>query len=175
MNNVVNQIISASKTVLKQKVLLAIFLALIPTIGYLLFLIPVKSIPGNDISLQLQLLGTSDYFLLVALAILESLLIVMIIYQFRQHRLNKANITTLGNGNIGLLSGVPAFIFGTKLCPMCIAAIFGGLGPGAVVFALEYRQWIFLASLVVVFYSIYAVSKKINGLCGSCELCKARK
>lgn len=168
------QISAASITILRKKAFFAIFLALTPLIAFLLFMIPVKTIPGNDIPFQMQLFHTWDYILLTIVAALESLLVVMFVYQFYQRRLKKHAFATDGQSNIGLLSGVPAFLFGTKVCPLCIAGIFGFFGPGAVPFALQYRNWIFAASVAIIIFSLYSVSKKINGVCGSCNECEVR-
>lgn len=171
-NNLITQIITASKIILKKKVYLGVFLFLIPCIGFLLYLIPVAKIPGNSITFQTQLFSAQDYVLIVLVAALESLLLVMFFYLFRLQRERK--LATAGQESLGLLSGIPAFLFGAKLCPICIAAIFGVFGPGAVLFTLQYRQWIFVASVIVLIYSLYAVSKKVNGVCGSCKDCEAR-
>lgn len=179
MKNFVISILTAGKTVLKKKAYLVVFLFLIPVIGFLLYLIPVTKIPGNSITFQAKLFGTQDYILLAFLAVLESLLIVMFFYQFHQAQpyKNKQNVsvnklTRLNGDNLGMFSGmfstVPAFLFGTKLCPICIAAIFGAFGPGAVLFAMQERTLIFIVSLAILLFSIYSVSKKVNGICKDC-------
>ncbi len=169
MKNSLTQIILTIKKVLNSRAYLFAFLLLIPTIAFLLFLIPVKFIPGNSIDFQATLFGVSDYFLLFTLALLESLLLVMFFYLFALTR-RKAYLKTAGQGGIGLFSVVPAFLFGTKLCPMCLAGIFGALGISAgVVFPLlQYRQWVFIVSIIILLTSLYLVSKKINVVCEKC-------
>ncbi len=162
--NALKQIISASKVVLQKRLYLAAFLLLTIPIAFLLFLIPVNAIAGNSIAFQLQLFGTKDYLMIFAVAGLESLLLVMFFYLFRRAQVQKTKLSAFG-----VVSGVPAFLFGTKLCPMCIAAMFGFLGSGAVFSILQYRAWIFVASIAVLLLSIYSVSRKINK---TCEYCK---
>jgi len=153
--------------VLKNRKYTLLFLTLIPVVSFLLFLIPVNIIPGNSIDFQAQLFTTNDYVMLLTLSTLESLLIVMFLYFFLSQR--KHRLATVGQSNLGLISGVPAFLFGTKLCPMCIAAIFGAFGTGVVASLLQYRNWVFIVSFLVLTYSLYSVSKKINGICERCK------
>jgi len=119
-----------------------------PVIGLALFLIPVHVIPGNTIAIQSRLYQLNDYLLLACIASLESLLIAMSVYivRHRQHRTDR--IGPSGRGNIGLLSGIPAFLFGAKACPMLMVALFGGFGSGAVVSALHHHQGFFVVSLL---------------------------
>lgn len=169
MKKVFQRIITACAIALKNPKYLLAFLLLIPPIGYLLFLIPVQAIPGNDIALQLKLFSLKDYLLLLIVAALESLLIVLFVFGFRQPHAHANKLASFGHGNMGTLGGIASFLFGSKLCPMCIAALLGGLGPGAVAFTLEYRQWIFFVSIALLLFSIYCLSGKIVG---NCELCR---
>lgn len=158
----------ASKTALGSRKQVAVFLLLIPLVASLLFLIPVETIPGNNIQFQATLFHLTDYFSLFVIATLESLLLVMWIYLLRHRKSQRNPKGFSGNESLGMLSGVPAFLFGTKLCPVCIAGIFGFLGPGAVYFAIQHRLWIFLISAAVLLVSIYSISRKINGTCEYC-------
>lgn len=164
--NAIKQIISASKMVLQNRSYLFALLFITPIMAFLLFLIPVNVIAGNSITFQLRLFSAKDYLMLFSVAGLESLLLIMFFYLFRRARAQRMKLSVFGQSNLGVISGVPAFLFGTKLCPMCIAAIFGFLGPGAVFSILQYRVWIFLVSVAVLFLSIYFVSRKINKICG---------
>lgn len=80
------QIISASTTVLRSRLYLFAFLLISAVVAFLLFLIPLKVIPGNSIKFQLQLFGATDYAMLLFVAGLESLLLVMFFYLFRRAR-----------------------------------------------------------------------------------------
>lgn len=170
MKHITLELFTVIKKVLQTKSFVVVFVLLIPVIGFLLYLIPVKEVPGNSITFQAQLFQAQDYVLIAIVATLESLLLVMFVYLFRMQR--KQQIATIGQGNLGLLSGIPAFLFGTKLCPMCLFAIFGFLGSGAVLFLQEYHTWLFLASIIILFFSLYSVAKKINGVCTSCRVGK---
>lgn len=163
------QVISASKMVLQKRSYLIAFLLLMPLMAFLLFLIPVNVIAGNSIAFQLKLFSIKDYLMLFSVAGLESLLLVMFFYLFRRAQAQKMKLAAFGHSNLGVISGLPAFLFGTKLCPMCIVAIFGFLGSGVVLSILQYRTWIFLASAAMLLLSIYSISRKINRTCEYCE------
>lgn len=167
MYDMFKTLIVACKVVFQRKRYAVFFLILIPFIAFLLYLIPVKEIPGNNIRIQAQLFETYDYVLISILSILEALLLVMFIYLFQRER--KQRLSTIGQGNIGLLSGIPAFLFGTKMCPMCLFAMFGFLGSGAVLFLVQYHIWLFAFAIIVLLLSIYSVAKKINNTCIKCK------
>lgn len=166
MVTIIQSVFLACKAVLQNWVYRSLFLLLIPLIAFLLFLIPVTYIPGNSISFQATLFTISDYLLIIPLAGLESLLLVMFVYLMRHSR--KQTLPRMSPGGFGLVSGVPAFLFGTKLCPICMASIFGLFGPGVVAFALQYRTGIFLGSMILLLVSVYTVSLQINGVCSKC-------
>lgn len=168
---VIKQIISAVKKVLRQPTYLTAFGLLVPSIAFLLFLIPVVTIPGNDIALALKAqAATKGYFTLIPIAVLESLLLVMFWYTLRRSHTNKNSLTVVGGSNLGAGSGVLAFLFGSKLCPVCIAAIFGVFGSGATLAVLQYRAWLFAVSLVVLGVSLYLVARKVNEKCEHCQV-----
>ena len=168
MRNGITSIVSASRTVLQEQSYLAVFLVLVPLISFLLFLIPVQLIPGNDVRFQASLFHARDYLLLAMLALLESLLLVMYIFLLRRSQQSRKR--DLERESLGVISGIPAFLFGTKACPMCVAAFLGFLGPNVVFTVVEYRQWIFGLSAIVLLLSLYVVSRKIEGNCEKCLL-----
>lgn len=167
--NTFKQIISASKMVLQSRFYLSVFFLITPIIAFLLFLIPVNAIPGNSVTFQMQLFSTKDYLMIFSVAGLQSLLLVMFFYLFRRARSQRIKLSAFGHSNLGVISGVPAFLFGTKLCPICITAIFGFLGSGTIFSILQYRVWIFVVSVAILLLSIYSISRKINR---TCEYCK---
>lgn len=61
-------IILATKTVLREKRYLLIFLLFLPVIFFVFILIPVTVIPGNDFAFQLSIFAAKDYALLSVLA-----------------------------------------------------------------------------------------------------------
>lgn len=169
MFGILKQIITASQKVCETRRYLAVLLLLVPAIAFLLFLIPVKTIPGNDLAFQSQIFGAQDYLMLLLIAILESLLLLMFFYLLRRARTQKLKLSALGQSPLGIASGIPAFLLGTKLCPLCLAGIFGFLGSGFVFSILKYRLWIFAASIIILLLSLYSIAKKINGACEACK------
>ncbi len=170
MVSAMHHIKAAGKTTLSDRGRLAAFLLLTPLIASLLFLIPVKVIPGNDILFQASQFQMLDYLLLLLVATLQSLLLVMSFSLFRRNRHHNAS-RAWSYQSLGIMSGVPAFLFGSKLCPVCLGGILGFLGPGALFFVIEYRAWFFAASAALLLLSLYAVARKVNGVC---ELCVAQ-
>lgn len=157
------------KRVLRQPTYLAVFILLTPVIATLLFLIPITTIPGNSVALGLQMLSaTKDYLILISIAALESLLLVMFWYAWRRSHTTTQNLKVVGQGNVGMVSGVMAFLFGSKLCPICLATIFGVFGPSATLAALYYRPWILGVSVFLLLVSLYLVAKRINKKCAHC-------
>ena len=152
------------KTIMREKAIWVSSILLVPLITALLYLIPVISIPGNDIAFQYQLFTPPDFLLLFIVAALESLLLVMMLYLFRQRHL-----ATLNQGFLGILSGIPVFLFGANFCPMCLAGLLGVFGPGVVAFAVQYRFWAFVGSIGILLFSLYATSRKVRGVCEACN------
>ena len=150
MSNILQPMLTGSHAVLRLPRYRAAFL--------LLFLVPVASIPGNSPAFQWRLFGLLDYLLLLLIAAMQALLLTMLLYRFRRGR---AATRTL-SAHVGLLSGVPAFLFGAKLCPMCIAALLGFLGPNAVLAALEWRSWICAGSVAVLLFALIVTAQSIG-------------
>ncbi len=168
MIDVFTQPVLASIKVFQKKGYFISFLLLIPAISLLLYLIPVKAIPSNSFAFQATLFQIQDWMMITLIAVLESLLLIMNAFLlFRRER--KHNIDIIGQGNVGLFSGIPAFLFGTKLCPMCLFGIFGFLGGGAVLFFIQYQRLLFIFSIILLLFSLYSVSKRINIICIKCR------
>jgi len=155
---------STTRTIFQEKVIRNGFILLLPLITALLYSIPVMSIPGNDVAFQLQLFTPPDFLLLFVVASLESLLLVMMFYLYRQRSLSTRN-----QGNLGLLSGIPAFLFGANFCPICLAGLLGVFGPGVVAFAVQYRLWAFSISIGILLISLYSTSRRVQGVCEDCN------
>lgn len=175
-----SDIIAAIKKVLAQKSYLAGFIVISIGIFWLFLAIPVKTVPGNTFALQLRiLLDTGQFFLLAALSLLTSLSLVLHVYTFRhKHSLRsdelKHSVATgaslVGSGTTGFVSGVIATIFGSATCGYCVAAFFGFLGIGGVLFLIEYRTWITIAAIALMLISLYFTSRKVLGVCERCTI-----
>lgn len=164
------QTILAIKVVLKDKKYLAAFLFLSLAIFWLFIYIPVRNIPGNDFAFQLSIMTFQDKILMGLLSILVALSILMNIYAFKLKRSTRIGISAVGQGGGGLFSVVVASVFGTATCASCVAAIFGFLGTGGVLFLLAYRTQIVLVSIVLLLISLYFTSAKVLGICKNCGI-----
>lgn len=149
----------------------ALFGFLTLALAVLLFLVPVVVVPGNTLVLQWQLFGVVDYLLLLVIAALQGLLLTMLLYRYRQRR----GVSRSLPAHVGLISGLPAFLFGAKLCPMCIAALLGFLGPSAVLAALEWRAVIFTGSAALLVFAVVVTTQSISGKGSCCAASEVRR
>lgn len=138
-----------------------------------MFVIPVRAIPGNDITFQAQLYGWGDYAVLGVLSLFSALVITF-----------QVNIWTMGFGtlkqraghtavsSVGILSGVTSSIFASATCGLCAGALFSFLGAGGVMFLVVYRWYIFTLALAMLLLSLYLLSRRINNGCEACFIAK---
>ncbi len=149
----------ASKIVFASVWRLTSFIALVPVISFLAYLIPAEVVPSNSISFQMQLMEPRDYVVVIVLATLESLLLLMFYYVSRKGRMT---FSTACRGNGGVIAGIPALFIGLGTCSsMALPFIFGFLGTGFVAFAGTHASWIFTASLILLLAAIYSLSRKV--------------
>ncbi len=160
----INHIINASKQVLSRRNYLILFIALIFIILAVFISIPVFLIPVNSLLFQLTVFTTKDYILLTILSVLTSLIIVMQIFSYKQAKLYSSGRTAIGGG-----SAIVAALFGTASCSACLAAVFGFLGIGTVLFLVEYQWFIVGIAILIMLVSLYFTSLKLNGVCDSCK------
>lgn len=159
------QVLTASRTLLAQKVYLLLFLGAIPILFFIFVFIPVKTIPGNDFAFQLSIFTIRDWFLMFLLSAATSLLIAMNIYIFRERRA----LIQAGQTGIGGFSSVVGAVFGTAACSACIAALFGFLGLPAVIFLIKARLYIVAGAIALILVSLYFASKKVVQACEKCN------
>lgn len=164
------QIFIASRQVLSQKLYLLGFFILIPFTFFLFVIIPVYTIPGNSLNFQLGLFTERDCFLLVILSILVSLFITMQIFIFKNAISAKDKATSLIKGGVGGYAAVTGSVFATAACSSCLFALFGFLGFSTLIFLLERQWYIVSVAIILLTVSIYFASKKINGICKSCQI-----
>lgn len=103
--DIILQPIYALRIIFSKKVYFFTFIILVFITDFLLYFIPVKTIPGNSIGFQLQLMGTWDYIVILLIAVLKSVLFMLFYYIFRNKR--KKSLIILGKWNLGILSGIP--------------------------------------------------------------------
>lgn len=169
MKKFLNPIIYALREIFVHKRFLWTFLVLSAVIYWLLILIPVKSIPGNDLVFQLSLMTLKQHLLFIVLSILTSLSLTMNFYLWTHKKDAKLTLSIFGQGGVGLLSGAIASIFGAVTCAACVSFIFGLLGVGAVFFLLNYRFHIMVGAIIILVISLYFTSQKVLGVCKICK------
>lgn len=186
-NNPITLIFNASKTVLTQSRAYQLwFIVFIISALVLFVLVPVWSVPGNDIAFQFSLFTFGNWILFAVLALLIALLLTMQIFIFRRAKNNAVRARGLGNAatgaagphtkilgifgvGAGAYAGILGGVFATAACSWCVAAVFGFLGTGTVLFIAQNQLWAVLVALSIMLVSIYFVSKKVVKDCGCYE------
>lgn len=158
-------ILKASKEVLSKRNYLIGFFILALFLFFVFIAIPILTIPGNSLSLQLTIFKLKDYSLLIFLSILTSLMFIMQFYLYKN-----ARIIHYGKTAIHGISGFTGAIFGTASCASCIAVVFGFLGAGTVLFLVRYKWYVTSFAIIFMLTSIYFSSLKINNVCKNCEV-----
>lgn len=128
--------------------------------------IPVWAVPGNTLSIQLELFTARDYAVLVLLSLLSSLFITLQGYIMRQKRKMRSACTAAVGGGSALFAGIA----GTAFCASCLAPLFAffGIGFGGAVFVLEYRNYVIVGIALLLIIAIYLTARKIHNVCTSC-------
>jgi hypothetical protein len=168
MKNIVTYIIEASKITLSNRKLFIAFIILWGAFFALMFSIPLYTIPGNDLRLQMSIFKQRDYALLGILSFLSSLIMIIQCNIFR----NKFNSTrNMGNAALGglvIFSEDFSSIFATVTCAMCLGALFSFLGFGTVFFMIENRWYILIGAILLLLLSLYFASRRLVEGCRSC-------
>lgn len=162
---------SAAKMVLAGLGYKILFVALTASAIVLFVLMPVLSIPGNSISFQLSLFTAQNWVLFAVLAPLIALLLTMQVFIFRRAQNAAAKAKSLGSaasGVVGGYVGILGGVFATATCSWCVAAIFGFLGTGAVLFIAQNQFWAVLTAISIMIISLYFAARKVGKACDSC-------
>ncbi|MBI4239396.1 hypothetical protein HY620_00200 [Candidatus Uhrbacteria bacterium] len=156
----------AIRIVFEKRNYIFLFLASFFVFFALLIFIPVWTVAGNTLAIQLEILTARDYGVLILLSSLSSLFITMQVYSMRQKR-KMEGVSTATAGGLGALF---AGIAGTASCASCLAPLFAifGIGFGGVIFVLEYRFYFFAGITLLMLIAIYLAARKINNVCNSC-------
>lgn len=137
---------------------------------FLFVLIPVLSIPGNDLVFQLSIFRWQDYLLMLILAFLVGLNFSMNLYwQRKQKKLAGISKPTASGATVGI-SGAFAAIVGTATCASCLASLFAffGLGMGSVAFVLQYQTFFLLGTITLMAISLDFTARKVLRICNLC-------
>ncbi|MBI2028218.1 MAG: hypothetical protein HYT07_01280 [Candidatus Levybacteria bacterium] len=150
---------------------------LIAMVFFALFIfIPVFTIPGNDLGFQLSIYSQKDYVLMFLLAALVGLNLALQVYIFRKQREERRLTQSTGQLAVSGISGVFGAVVGTAACASCLAFFFGliGLGAGSVIFVLNNQIYFFVGAIILLLISLYFTARKVNGVCESCHIDKAK-
>lgn len=137
--------------------------AIIAAIFYTLFiLLPVFTVPGNDIAFQLSIYSPGDFVLMAFLALLVGLSTSLSIFSIK-HGTRRLSAVPVGNTALSGASGIFAAVAGTAACVSCLGWLFAifGLGIGSVFFVLKYQIYFLFGTLLLMFISLYFISKKV--------------
>lgn len=153
------------KRVLGEQSYFLLFLLLAVIFYGLFILIPVATIPGNDLKFQLSIYSGKDYLLMGLLAILVGLNFALLTYS-RKHQ----SIKSVPQGAATGILGIFGAIVGTAACASCLAILFGlvGLGTASVFFVLTYKSYFLLGAVTGLLVSLYFVTRKVNRICNLC-------
>lgn len=160
-----SQIPKAANAVLSEKKYFLAFLLLSVAIFWILVLAPDKIVQSNAV---LRILGPGEYTFLGIVAILTSLVITMQIFSFRLTRRMGMDHSLLSGA--GFLSALSSAIFSSATCGLCVAAVFGFLGAGSVIFLVDNKVYVVAGSIVLLVLSLYFSSKKVNRDCDTCHV-----
>lgn len=161
------EVLRATRTVLRSPQRLTLFLVLGLGVFWVLVLIPVKTVPGNDIVFQLSIMTPENYLLFISLSLLTALSVVMQWHLLRQRRQKKPAALTVYAG-AGGASVLVASVFGAVTCSSCAVALFGFLGTGVAFTMIQYRNAMVLGALAILSISLYFTARKINAACETC-------
>jgi len=147
------------------------FLTLWPLLFAGMFAVPALATPGNTITIQAALSTLKDYIILIALSGLTALALAMHIYILQEKIGHRAG--RIGNaawGGFGATTGILSSVFATASCALCVGTLFSFLSFGAVLFLIESRLYIIVASFCLLLTSIYFSAKRISDDCTACAI-----
>ncbi len=156
-----NQVIQASKKVLKERGGVARMVAISAAVFLLLLELPVLTTPGNDIAFQWNLLKPSVRALMIVLALANGLLFTM-----HLHLRKAGHKTTLKHAATG--TGIlTAAVASTLACAACYSSLLAVVGLGGTAFVVMHQWWFAAGAIGLTGYAITQTSKKVNGTCSS--------
>lgn len=162
-------VLAAIKIVLKNKKYLTLAFGIALVAFSVFVIIPVFTIPGNDILFQLSIFEPSDYILMVPLAVLIGITFSVQLYGIRNKRIGAKAGTGVQVAASGA-SGIFAAILGSAFCLSCLAPLFAlfGLGLGSVFFVLEYQPYFLVGAILFMLISLFMIAHRVNKTCETC-------
>jgi len=152
----------------RKHALIAIALAIV--MAFIAILTPSLLTPGNTFKLQLSLLQISDIALIILFSSLFGISIAMQMYASHKEKMQANHLVKVTGTGLVAFTGT---LFSTKLCPICLGAIFGffGIGGSATLFLFSYKNEIMIASIFILTLTIYLAGNRIAKV-KVCEKCK---
>lgn len=140
-------------------------------IFFIVVIIPVMAIPGNDILFQLSIMPVRDYIILITIALLSALMVTMHSFLFSRDRTihNASGLTATG------LMGVGAALVSLTTCISCASTVIGFVGVSALGFLHDYRFLVSVVSLGILLFALYHTSRRVTGYCNACNSIGLRK
>ena len=159
------QIPKAANAVLSEKKYFFAFLLLSVAIFWVLVLTPDKIVQSNATP---RIFGTGEYIFLGGVSILASLVFTMQTFSFGLTRRMGVHQSLLSGA--GFFSASSSAIFSSATCGLCVAAVFGFLGAGGVIFLVDNRSYVVAGSIILLVLSLYFSSKRVNNDCDTCHV-----
>lgn len=126
--------------------------------------LPVLIIPGNSLELYLSNTSWPELAILAALAVLTGVLLSLNWFAYRKSLAEKTGV-----GSFHAATSMLTSMFVSAKCPLCLAAVFGFLGSGALFFLADNRLPIGLAGTALLIGSIYFSSERVIVKCNQCK------
>ena len=154
--------IKSLREVFKHKIYTLILLAISLLFFSAFVLVPVFSIPGNNVVFQLSLYAPPELLLMSFFALLIGLTITLQVYAIREKKhcsVPKAHAQGATTGVTGIFAGV----LGTAVCASCLIPLFAaiGLGTGSLFFVLENQIYFLIGAVVIMLVSLYFALKRV--------------
>ena len=166
--NMLATIKRALQTVFKEKKYLvgSLFAAL--TMFTFFTLLPVGRFNERAFYYQITSLDSGSIIIMVIFSLIFGTVVSMNIYLFRI--VHESKKTTAGRSVFSIFASAIAGMFGSAVCPACVALLFGFLGLPTVTLLLSYRTELFIVSTTIALVSLYLTSRAItkHGLCEAC-------
>ena len=166
-----DQLNESLKTIFKNKNYLYLLLILTALSFALYLIVPVYTIPGNDLLFWLKIMPWWGYPVLVLFSIALGLLFTMKIYEFRHSHSMLDKASDAGS----IIAVIFAGLYTTAACAACISTFFAFIGAGGALFLNKYRDIALSLSVLITIFAIYFTARKINSKCDSCNISSSRR
>ncbi len=166
MSTAFTVLLSGIREPFKRKSYLALFFLVAFFMMALFTLIPVFTVVGDTVGIQLTIFTLLDWLIVIGLSFLYALFITMQVYVIRRRKKVTGVGAVVGSGAGAVFAGVA----GTAFCASCLVPLFAlfGIGFGAAIFVLEYRFYFVVVIIALMLAAIYLTARKIQSGCNNC-------